>query len=559
MSRHKEAATLRRRAEERLAELRERDATGGRVATPQLTEIRVHEIELEMQNQELQAARLELEELLERYTEIFDFAPNGFFHVAIDGRIRACNFAGARLLGRPRGELVGSAFEGFVSPRDRPEFRRFLGVVLTGPGGEDSTSGSRELAFLPEADLLGRVTGTLLEKGTTRSALLAVEDVTARRRAEHAIREESRKKDEFLAALSHELRNPLTPIRNAVSLYRLVPRDSEKASAAVSVIDRQAAHLARIVDDLLDVTRIARGKIQVRRERLDLGDVVRGTVEDYRTGFGEKGVRLQCEIPAAPCRVQGDASRLAQVLGNLLGNALKFTDTGGRVDVGLRSEGGSAVLRVRDSGVGISPTMAERVFEPFVQGEQTLARSQGGLGLGLAMVKAIVELHRGCVGVASEGPGRGAEFTVRLPLTGPEDATGTGSESTTPSPLRVLVIEDEPEAADSLKDLLEALGHEVRVASEGSSGMLAARTFRPHVLLCDIALRDMSGPDVARTFRSDDELKSTVLVALTGGARADDVRRATESGFGRHVAKPATLEQLEEALRPGAGVTGSRS
>jgi len=294
------------------------------------------------------------------------------------------------------------------------------------------------------------------------------------------------------------------------------------------------------------VTRIARGKILLQRQRVDFVDVVGRTVEDYRESFSASGVHLDARLPEGSLWADADSTRLAQVVGNLLGNALKFTPPHGEVELELREEQGSAILRVRDSGVGIAPEVVERLFQPFSQAEQTLDRSRGGLGLGLALVRGLAELHGGSAAAASDGLGRGSEFTVRLPL---EPAPQLAAPAPRVRPVlryRVLVIEDNLDAADSLKELLELWGHEVKVAYDGPAGIALAREFRPELVLCDIGLPGMSGNAVARAFRADAALETAYLVALSGYALPDDIQRATESGFRRHLAKPPSIQALEE-------------
>jgi two-component system CheB/CheR fusion protein len=399
---------------------------------------------------------------------------------------------------------------------------------------------------------------------STRKGYFAVTftDVTERRRAEaervqaqkdlreanHRLQDADRRKDEFLAMLSHELRNPLAPIQNSLYILDRTPPGGEQARRSIEVIRRQSAHLSRLVDDLLDVTRIARGKIRLQRERVDLVDVVRRTIDDYRASFADAGIRFGGHMPDRALWADADSTRIAQVVGNLLGNALKFTPRGGKVELTLRDEQGWALLRVRDSGVGIAAGIVERLFQPFTQAEQTLDRSHGGLGLGLALVKGLVELHGGSATAASDGAGRGAEFTVRLPLASAPERVTPASASPPVSRRRVLVIEDNPDAARSLAEVLEMWGHEVEVANDGATGIAAARIFRPEFVLCDIGLPGMSGHDVARAFRADPELGTAYLVALTGYALPEDIQRATESGFRRHLAKPPSLDALEDLL-----------
>jgi PAS domain S-box-containing protein len=372
---------------------------------------------------------------------------------------------------------------------------------------------------------------------------------TQRALAEHAerLREEHRRKDEFLGMLSHELRNPLAPIRNSVYLLR--HSGPEDADRSLRVIERQTEHLTRLVDDLLDVTRIARGKIQLRRARVDLRDVVRRTGEDLRTVLEERGVAYRVELPDRPLHADADATRIAQVIGNLLGNAAKFTREGDEVTLSLAARGDEAVVRVRDTGAGIDPALLPSLFEPFVQGERTLARSEGGLGLGLALVKGLVELHGGSVHVESAGRGTGATFTLRLPLA----ADQASSRPAGPVPRgagaggrRVLVVDDNQDAADSLAQLVRLLGHEVDVAYDGPSAVAAVRARAPDVVLCDIGLPGMDGYAVAREVRGISP--RLLLVAVSGYAQPEDVARATEAGFDLHVAKPPDPERLVALL-----------
>jgi PAS domain S-box-containing protein len=381
-------------------------------------------------------------------------------------------------------------------------------------------------------------------------------DITDRKRAEDALRERERqlreadrRKDEFLAVLSHELRNPLAPIHNSLYVLDRAPPGGEQARHAKEVIERQTNQLTRLVADLLDVSRISRGKVLLQRERVDLRQVVQRTLEDHLSVYAVRGIRLRGDEPARPVWADADPARLAQALTNLLHNAAKYTKEGGEVVVTLRQERDTAVLQVRDDGAGIATDMLPRIFEPFAQGKQALDRSAGGLGLGLALVKGLVELHGGDVTVRSDGVGRGAEFTLRIP-----------AERAAPSPprpelklvqargLRVLVIEDNVDAAETLKDVLEYQGHEVAVAFNGPGGLEKARAFMPDLVLCDIGLPGMDGYEVARAFRADDRLEDVPLIAMTGYALAEDQQRAAQAGFDRHLAKPVDLAVLERVL-----------
>ena len=327
----------------------------------------------------------------------------------------------------------------------------------------------------------------------------------------------------------------------------------EQARRAQAVIGRQVGQLARLVDDLLDVTRISSNKLKLQRKRLDLNQSVLHVVADHRPQFEKNEVHIEhCPAPK-PVFVDGDWNRLTQVVGNLLQNAAKFTGPGGdmRVSVSTDSETKWAVVRVADTGVGMAPEMLARLFEPFAQADTTLDRSKGGLGLGLTLAKGLVDLHGGTITAHSAGVGRGAEFVVRLALAPEETVSGEPVRPRTAAPggrRRVLIIEDNIDAADSLREALQFSEHEVEVAYTGPAGIAKARACKPEVVLCDIGLPGMDGFEVARTFRADNALKGTRLVALSGYALPEDLQRAQEAGFDQHLAKPPSMESLEEVL-----------
>jgi signal transduction histidine kinase/ActR/RegA family two-component response regulator len=380
------------------------------------------------------------------------------------------------------------------------------------------------------------------------AAVIACSDITERKRAAEATKEASRRKDEFLAMLGHELRNPLAPIRNASYVLRRTHSDDPRTAKATEIIDRQVSHLARIVDDLLEVSRIARGTLPIQRETIDWRDVVQETTDDSRADFEVRGLELSVELPDAAVWVRGDRTRLAQVVGNLLANAQKFTDRGGRVVVRLAAgePAGLGSLAVDDTGIGMTPEVIARLFQPFGQGPQSSARTRGGFGMGLALVKGLVDLHQGQIDATSEGPGRGSRFRVRLPLV---EAPGVQAEPARPEPaaggLHVLVIEDNHDTAESLRAMLEMSGLSVQVAYDGPSGLAAARAERPQVVLCDIGLPGaMDGYEVAGAIRADPGLRAVRLVALTGYGEQEDRRRAEQAGFDSHLTKPADPHTL---------------
>ncbi|UQA61904.1 PAS domain-containing hybrid sensor histidine kinase/response regulator [Polyangium aurulentum] len=385
-----------------------------------------------------------------------------------------------------------------------------------------------------------------------RLVISLAHDVTERKRAEMALKEADQRKDEFMAMLAHELRNPLGPVRNAVRILQQLGPQQAPFSKACAMIDRQVGHMARLIDDLLDVSRITRGKIELRKERCDLTRVVMQTAEDYRETLIRSGLSLELSAPAEPLWVEGDATRLAQVVGNVLHNANKFTETGGRVTVSLSSRSnGTAVLRIRDTGIGMEPTMLARAFEPFTQADRSLDRSRGGLGMGLALVKGLVELHGGTVAAESAGIGRGTEIVIELPEDQPRNSFVEPPLvfRRTPEALRILIIEDNQDAAESLALLLSLSGHEVESAAAGTAGVQLAGTFAPQVVLCDIGLPGgMDGYGVARALRQEEALQQPFLIALTGYGQEEDQRRAREAGFDVHLVKPVDIATLQEVL-----------
>jgi two-component system CheB/CheR fusion protein len=374
--------------------------------------------------------------------------------------------------------------------------------------------------------------------------------VAERERAEQALRDADLRKNEFLGVLSHELRNPLAPIRNAVHILDHAAAGSDEAVRAQAVIDRQTSQLTRLVDDLLDVTRISRGKIHLRRGRVELTSLVRQAVEDHRPVFDAREIVVNLRADAAPLWIDADATRIAQAMGNLLHNAAKFTKAHGHVGVSVGQDGPSRVsIRVADDGIGIAPEMLGRLFEPFTQADSSLHRGMGGLGLGLALVKGLVEMHDGRVSASSGGPGRGAEFTISLPLLPDAGVPLVPAQTATPPPrpLRILVIEDNLDAAETLKTVLEMNGHEVAVAHDGHQGIVAAHSFAPDVVLCDIGLPGLDGYTVARGIRADPSI-SPALIALTGYTRPEDQRESLEAGFDHHLGKPIMIPELERLL-----------
>ncbi len=375
------------------------------------------------------------------------------------------------------------------------------------------------------------------------------------------LQESDRRKDEFLAMLAHELRNPLAPIRNAVQIFRAKGTPAPELQWATEVIDRQVHQMTRLVDDLLDVSRITRGKIELRKELVELSTVVNIAIEASRPLIEKRGHQLMLTISPQPIRLHADPTRLAQVVLNLLNNAAKYTDQGGRVWVTADQEGNRVIVRVRDNGIGIPPEMRAHIFDLFAQVDCSVERSEGGLGIGLTLVQRLVEMHGGSVAVHSDGPGKGSEFVVSLPVAtdikcdGPQ-GTARGDQASALVPRRMLVVDDNRDAADSLGMLLGMMGHEVHTAHDGLEAVEAAAALQPDVILLDIGLPKMNGYEVARRIREQEGDTEIVLIALTGWGQAEDRRRSKEAGFDHHLTKPVAFDALQMVIE---GRRGFRS
>jgi PAS domain S-box-containing protein len=382
-------------------------------------------------------------------------------------------------------------------------------------------------------------------------------DVTERKHAEEALQEVNQRKDEFLAMLAHELRNPLAPIRNAGQLLRLYAKGHPRLEWVRAVIERQSRHLTRLVDDLLDVSRIVRGQITLEKSVVELSDVVHHALETSRHLLRERNQELTVSLPSDSLRLEADLTRLAQVLANLLINAAKYTPEGGHIWIEAERRGQEIVLRVRDTGVGIAPSLLPRVFDLFTQGARTLDRAQGGLGIGLTLVKRIVDMHGGRVEARSAGPGTGSEFIVRLPLLARASAEPPAEQTESPETdqgarARVLVVDDNVDAAESIAMLLSLQGHEVRSVHAPEEALQVAAAFRPHLVLLDIGLPGMDGYEVARRLRSQ-RIESMRIVAITGYGQPSDRERTREAGFDQHLVKPIDPEALQSLLGSVAG------
>ncbi|WP_416397671.1 CheR family methyltransferase [Allohahella sp. A8] len=394
------------------------------------------------------------------------------------------------------------------------------------------------------------------ERALVKEVAERTRDAIERMLAEEAVYEREQqlqgvdeRKNEFLAVLSHELRNPLAPIQNAVQIIENSKTDSSAARDALAILKRQAGQMARLIDDLLDLTRIARGKIQINKQKLELNELAVSTVRDHQSLFEDKKIHLEFSPADVELWITGDDNRLSQGIGNLLQNCVKFTPVGGVTTVSLRKDGSEAVLTVTDSGIGMSPDLLNRLFQPFSQGPAALDRSNGGLGLGLALSRRFIDLHSGSITASSKGPGEGAEFIIRLALVDAPAVKVPKPEKAAVSKVRrILIIEDNVDSGCTMRDLLQLSGHEVEIVHEGQQGLEKAKDTHPDVILCDIGLPGMDGYEVARQVRSDESLNDTVLIALSGYAMPEDLERAFAAGFDHHLAKPANLQKLSSIL-----------
>lgn len=377
-------------------------------------------------------------------------------------------------------------------------------------------------------------------------------DFVHRCKVEQMLRQADQRKDDFLALLAHELRNPLATIRYALTANRTADRTPEQRRWADDIIERQVTHMSRLLEDLLDVSRITQGKLELKKEPTELTSVLAAAIETARPLLESKQQRLSLDFPKEAVRFQADPIRLAQVFSNLLINSAKYTDPHGHILLSVACDGSEVVVRIRDTGVGISPEMMPRLFEMFSQAETTLDRSQGGLGVGLALVRGLVALHEGTVQVQSEGTGRGSEFTVRLPLTEPVSQIPQCDRfdgTTSAAGLRILIVDDNRDAADTCATVLELSGHHVQTAYTPRQAMELAEVFRPHAMLLDIGLPQLNGYTLARKIRQTAWGPKVVLVAVTGWGQSEDRRRALEAGFDHHLTKPVAPEAIESVLQ----------
>ena len=499
------------------------------------------------------------EQLLRESEERFRMLVEGvkdyaLFMLTPEGHIASWNAGAATIKGYAADEIIGRHFSVFYPPdavaRHWPEHE--LRMARTTGRFEDEGYRIRKDGTRFWANVV--ITALFDDKGQLRGFSKLTRDLTMRKQVEELQRTE-RRMNEFLAMLGHELRNPLSPMQTALEVLDLKPDDAHAMEWARRIFGRQVHHLSRLVDDLLDVSRITSGKIALRFETLDLGQLVRETVDAMRPQIEARQHVITVTLSPDPLYVRADSTRLSQVLTNLIGNASKYTPDGGAIGITVERDADFAMLSVTDNGIGIVPELVPRMFDLFVQGDRALDRKEGGLGIGLALVKRLVELHGGTVAAASAGLRQGSQFTVRLPMRVKDadlkeipEANRNAQRS-----FRVLVVDDNPDAAQSLAMLLEVLGHRVETFGDALSALSRAPVYQPDLVLLDVGLPRMSGYEAARALRAMPSMRGTMLVACTGYGQEEDRKRSREAGFDYHLVKPVRMEDLERILTEVAG------
>ncbi|MDO9268304.1 MAG: PAS domain S-box protein [Methylobacter sp.] len=481
--------------------------------------------------------------------QVIDAVPSIIFVKDREGRFLLGNRALALNYGTSLENLIGASSENFNPDKVAHFYQNDLDVISS----RKPKCIQEEKVTLADGSIrwYSTVKIPLFDDDDCNKLLGVATDITERKCAEEALRLADRRKDEFLAMLAHELRNPLAPIRNAVQLLKMLEVSDPKLTWSYAVIDRQVTHMAQLLDELLDMSRIMQGKIRLKVEHLELTDVINNAVETSRPLIDARKQELIISQTTPPQRLVGDRVRLAQVLSNLLNNAAKYTHEGGKIMLNVMREGSDVVIEVKDTGIGIALDILPHIFELFSQADHTLAHSQGGLGIGLTLVRQLVEIHGGTVTAASGGIGQGSSFTVRLPALpmGSPAAESALTKSVLPMPkFRILVVDDYADAAESLMMLLQAKGHEVEIADCGMKAIERAQAFRPQIVLLDIGLPDLDGYETAKRLRALPETQNATLVALTGYGQPDDRKCSQSAGFNHHLLKPLNFDELSALL-----------
>jgi PAS domain S-box-containing protein len=496
----------------------------------------------------------------------------------LEGRIQSWNAGATRIFGYTAAEAVGQPITIIIPPELRDEERRILNQIGRGERidhfdtiriAKDGRRVAISLTVSPVRDSRGVIVGAskvardISERKRSEEALR--ESERRLKASEEALRDADRRKDEFLALLAHELRNPLAPIRYALAANKKPGRTPEQLKRSEEIMARQISHMSRLLDDLLDVARITRSTLELKKAPTELTFVVGSAIDTARPVLEAKHHTLSLDLPKHTVRLEADLVRLSQVFSNLLINAAKYTDPGGQIHLGATREGSEIVVAIRDNGIGISEDMMPRLFKMFEQAQGALGRAEGGLGIGLALVRGLVTLHGGRVEARSDGPGTGSEFIVRLPIGTPQaeipDIDAAEQTIVPGAGLKILVVDDNRDAADSCAALLELSGHHVQTTYTGRRALELAETFRPHALLLDIGLPDFDGYQLATSIRAAPWGRGIVLIAVTGWGQEEDRRRAFEAGCDHHLTKPIAAETVESlllSLDPAFHSTGGR-
>jgi PAS domain S-box-containing protein len=483
---------------------------------------------------------------------IIESSDDAIVSKTLEGVIRTWNAGAERLFGYTAHEAEGKPITLIIPPDRYDEEGEILARLRRGERVDhfetvrvtkDGRHIDISLTISPIRDASGRIIG----------ASKVARDITARKRAEEALRETDRRKDEFIALLAHELRNPLAPLRNGLQVMRIAPDDAIAVSQARGMMERQLNHMVRLIDDLLDISRINRNNMELRRERVLLAEVVRSAVETARPLIAEAGQTLKISLPPVDVCLDADLTRLAQVFGNLLTNSAKYTERGGNIWLEAERHGAEVLVRVKDTGIGIPAEAIPTIFDMFSQVGRSIERTTGGLGIGLALVKGLVEMHGGTVAVESAGLGKGCTFIVRLPaLERDADAAHDGTHQVTGAgqgtKRRILVAEDNRDSAISMSMMLRLVGNDVRTAHDGIEAVAVAKAFRPDVILMDVGMPRLNGYDATRRIREQPWGKGITIIALTGWGQERDKVRSTESGCDGHIVKPVDFPTLERLL-----------
>jgi PAS domain S-box-containing protein len=514
----------------------------------------------------LRESRAQAQEIRSGLAAIVESSDDAIISKTLEGVITTWNHGAERIFGYTAGEVIGKPVTLLIPPNQIDEEPTILQKLRRGERidhyetvrlRKDGTLLDVSLTVSPVKDLNGTIIGAskIARDITQRKRMEAAlrEEIAIRERAEAALREADRRKDEFLALLAHELRNPLAPIRYALAGNKKAGRTPEQRKRAEDIIERQVTHMSRLLDDLLDISRITRGTLELKKNPTELTLAVGTAIETARPILDAKNHTLSLDLPTTAVRLEADPVRLAQAFSNLLINAAKYTDPGGHIQLRAAQDGHEVVVTIRDNGIGISADMMPRLFTLFSQAQTALGRAEGGLGIGLSLVRGVVTLHGGSIEARSDGPGTGSEFIVRLPIGTPlaavTDIEATAENLVPGAGLKILVVDDNRDAADACASLLELSGHHVQTAYTGRHALELAETFRPHAVLMDIGLPDFSGYELATKIRAAPWGRGVLLIAVTGWGQEEDRRRALEAGCDHHLTKPIAPETVESLLQ----------